>query len=110
MKWLNILRSQKQPRQLLPVDLGKMAENIITQVAAIGRQRTGGFLDYLVELFDLLVNKFTGLVTNHQMFKLLAKIRAMQPQYPTFGVWILGNAAAFLSQFRINVHHNTADR
>ena len=56
---------QKKPGQLLPAGTGKIAIDIIAQVATVGCQRADLFLDDLVEVPDFLVQVFTGLIPDH---------------------------------------------
>jgi hypothetical protein len=57
-----------------------MPENVITQVAAVGRQRAGSRLDHFIEAIDLMIDKRAGLVSDHQIFKVMTKVGAMQLQ------------------------------
>ena len=65
---------QKSPGQLLPAGLGKITVNVIAQIATVRCKRSHFLLDHLVEAVDLLIQIRTGLVADHQIFKIPAQI------------------------------------
>ena len=100
---------QKNPGQLLPAGLGKIAVDVIAQIAAVRCKRPYFLLDHLVEAVDLFIQIRTGLVADHQFFEIPAQIIGVQPHHPALGVRVLIGQVAFLPQIGIDVGDHTAD-